>query len=81
MVLMEQAQVKAIPSSKVALKPRPPLVDGFVGRDDVLSVMRQTHCEEAISRRNSLRTTVLTGLGGSGKPRIALKFASEFEER
>ncbi|PVF94733.1 hypothetical protein CPB86DRAFT_817791 [Serendipita vermifera] len=69
-----------MPSSKVSLKPRPPLVDGSVRRDDVLSAMRQAHFEGTLSRRNSPGMTVLTGLGGSGKTKIALTFASEFEE-
>jgi hypothetical protein len=68
-------------SQKVAFKPRPPLVNGFVGRADILEAMRHTHFEDLSSRRNMPKVTVLTGLGGSGKTQIALKFASEFEER
>jgi hypothetical protein len=66
---------------KVVLKPRPPLVDGFVGRADILEAMRHNHLEDLSSHRNMPRLTVLTGLGGSGKTQIALKFVSEFEER
>jgi hypothetical protein len=68
-------------SQKVLFKPRPPLVDGFVGRGDILEAMRHTHFGDLSSRRNMPKITVLTGLGGSGKTQIALKFASEFEER
>jgi Holliday junction resolvasome RuvABC ATP-dependent DNA helicase subunit len=68
-------------SEKVMFKPRPPLVDGFLGRADIVEAMRHTHFEDLSSRRNMPKITVLTGLGGSGKTQIALKFASEFEER
>jgi adenylylsulfate kinase-like enzyme len=43
--------------------------------------MRHTHFEGASTRLTQPKMTVLTGLGGSGKTQIALKFASEFEER
>jgi adenylylsulfate kinase-like enzyme len=43
--------------------------------------MRQIHFGDAPSRRAQPKVSVLTGLGGSGKTQIALKFASEFEER
>ncbi|PVF99233.1 hypothetical protein CPB86DRAFT_814029 [Serendipita vermifera] len=69
----EQAQEKG------GLKPRPPLVDGFVGRNDILEAMRRTHFES--TSQTTPRVTVLTRLGGSGKTQIALKFASEFEEK
>jgi adenylylsulfate kinase-like enzyme len=65
----------------VVFKPRPPLVEGFVGRADILDAMRYTHFEDASSLRTQPKLSVLTGLGGSGKTQIALKFASEFEER
>jgi hypothetical protein len=67
--------------NKVALKPRPPLVEGFVGRDDILSAMHHTHFDNTSSRRHAPTVTILTGLGGSGKTQISLKFASDFEER
>lgn len=75
--------VQPNPSSprKMPFKPRPPLVEGFIGRGDVLEAMRRTHLEAAPTRRATPRLTVLTGLGGSGKTQIALKFTSEFEER
>ncbi|PVF99247.1 hypothetical protein CPB86DRAFT_299159, partial [Serendipita vermifera] len=72
---------KPLSSRKATFKPRPPLVDGFVGRNDILEAMRTTHFEKTSTRHNVPRVTVLTGLGGSGKTQIALKFASEFEEK
>ncbi|PVF92053.1 TPR-like protein [Serendipita vermifera] len=80
-VLDEQVYSKPLPSRKVNFKPRPPLVNGFVGRDDILEAMRRTHFESTVLRQNTPKITVLTGLGGSGKTQIALKFASEFEEK
>ncbi|PVF94730.1 hypothetical protein CPB86DRAFT_740055 [Serendipita vermifera] len=80
-LLMEQAQANAFPLRRMTLKPRPPLVNGFVGRDDILEAMRRIHFESALPRGTTPRVTVLTGLGGSGKTQIALKFALEFEER
>jgi hypothetical protein len=67
-------------SRKAPFKPRPPLVEGFVGRADILDAMRRTHFEDT-SCLTTPRMTILTGLGGSGKSQIALRFAAEFEER
>ncbi|PVF91547.1 hypothetical protein CPB86DRAFT_830534 [Serendipita vermifera] len=80
-LLTENVQVKTASFSKVALRPRPPLVEGFVGRDDILRAMRQIHFDDTSSTRQAPLITVLTGLGGSGKTQISLKFASEFEQR
>ncbi|PVF99230.1 TPR-like protein [Serendipita vermifera] len=77
---VDHVQEKPLLLCKMALKPRPPLVDGFVGRDDILQAMRCDHFQLTPTRRNTPRVTVLTGLGGSGKTQIALKFASAFEE-
>jgi Holliday junction resolvasome RuvABC ATP-dependent DNA helicase subunit len=66
---------------EIALKPRPSLVQNFVGRRDILDAM---HCTHITSRSADLTTpaiTVLSGLGGSGKTQTALKFALEFETR
>jgi Mrp family chromosome partitioning ATPase len=65
---------------EVALKPRPSLVDNFVGREDVLSAMRQTHLTQRSTTSKKSAITVLSGLGGAGKTQTALKFALEFEE-
>jgi signal recognition particle GTPase len=68
---------------EIALKPRPSLVDNFVGREDVLEAMRLTHLTQRsmIANKNKPMVTVLYGLGGSGKTQTALKFALEFEEQ
>jgi Holliday junction resolvasome RuvABC ATP-dependent DNA helicase subunit len=69
----------SVATLEVRLKPRPSLVQNFVGRDDILQAMHRTHIS---NRSSSLRTpaiTVLSGLGGSGKTQIALRFALNFE--
>jgi signal recognition particle GTPase len=66
---------------EVALKPRPPLVSNFIGREDILSAMRHTHLTQRSTTSNNPAITVLHGLGGSGKTQTALKFALEFEEK
>jgi tetratricopeptide (TPR) repeat protein len=66
---------------EVRLKPRPSVVPTFVGREDILESMRQTHFGERLTGSDLPAVTVLTGLGGSGKTQIALKFALDFEER
>jgi signal recognition particle GTPase len=65
---------------EVALKPRPSLVDNFVGREDVLSAMRRTHITQRSKTSKKPAITVLSGLGGAGKTQTALKFALEFED-
>jgi hypothetical protein len=66
---------------EIALKPRPSLVNNFVGREDVLEGMRQTHLTQRSTIVKKPAVTVLSGLGGAGKTQTALKFALEFEER
>jgi Mrp family chromosome partitioning ATPase len=66
---------------EVALKPRPSLVDNFIGREDVLDAMRQTHLVGRSTTSKKSAITVLSGLGGAGKTQTALKFALEFEEK
>ena len=65
---------------EVALKPRPSLVDNFVGREDVLSAMRQTHITQRSMTSKKPAITVLSGLGGAGKTQTALKFVLKFED-
>ena len=72
--------VDSVTVIEIALKPRPLLVQNFIGREDIL---RSMHCTHITNRTPNLRTpaiTVLSGLGGSGKTQTALKFALEFEE-
>jgi Mrp family chromosome partitioning ATPase len=66
---------------EIALKPRPSLVDNFVGREDVLEAMHQTHLTQRSKNPKKSAITVLSGLGGAGKTQTALKFALEFEEK
>ncbi len=63
------------------VKPRPALVDNFVGREDVLEAMSRTHLTRRSKNSKKLAITVLSGLGGAGKTQTALKFALEFEEK
>ena len=65
---------------EVALKPRPPLVHNFIGREDILSAMRQTHLTQRSPTSKRPEITVLSELGGAGKTQTALKFALEFED-
>jgi Mrp family chromosome partitioning ATPase len=66
---------------EIVLKPRPSLVDNFVGREDVLDAMRRTHLTERSTIGKKSAITVLSGLGGAGKTQTALKFALHFEEK
>ncbi|KAG8830719.1 hypothetical protein FRC17_004373, partial [Serendipita sp. 399] len=67
----------------VVLKPRPRVVEDFVGREDILASMCNIHftSEDSPARRDESIVTVLTAMGGSGKTQIAVKFASIFEDR
>jgi signal recognition particle GTPase len=65
---------------EITLKPRPSLVDNFVGREDILEAMRRTHLTHRSSNSKKPAITVLSGLGGAGKTQTALKFALEFED-
>jgi signal recognition particle GTPase len=66
---------------EVALKPRPSLVDNFIGRRDVLEAMHRAHLTNRPTNSNKSVISVLYGLGGAGKTQTALKFALEFEEK
>jgi Holliday junction resolvasome RuvABC ATP-dependent DNA helicase subunit len=63
------------------MKPRPSLVRNFVGREDILEKMRQTHIEARSPDPGLPAITVLMGLGGSGKTQTALKFTLDYEKR
>jgi signal recognition particle GTPase len=66
---------------EIALKPRPSLVQNFIGRRDILEAMVHTHITSRSTDLTTPAITVLSGLGGSGKTQTALKFALEFETR
>ncbi|PVF94410.1 hypothetical protein CPB86DRAFT_818000, partial [Serendipita vermifera] len=65
----------------IGLKPRPSVVPYFVGRQDVLLALRSAHLHDSPSQSDIPTISVLTGLGGSGKTQISLKFALEYEEK
>ena len=67
--------------TEIVLKPRPSLVQNFVGRRDILDAMHHTHITSRSAYLTTPAITVLSGLGGSGKTQTALKFALEFETR
>lgn len=62
------------------LKPRERVVDNFVGREDILQAMHQTHFINAALNRDGPIITVLAGMGGIGKTQLASKFASQVEK-
>ena len=73
--------VESVSVEAIGLKPRPALVENFIGREDVLEAMRQTHLTQRSKNSKRSPITVLSGLGGAGKTQTALKFALEFEEK
>ena len=66
---------------EITLKPRPSLVDNFIGREDILESMRRTHLTQRARNSKKSVITVLSGLGGAGKTQTALKFALDFEDQ
>jgi len=72
--------VDSVTVIEVRLKPRPSLVENFIGREDILNSLRRTHVTNRSSHLRTPAITVLSGLGGAGKTQTALKFALEFEE-
>ena len=73
--------VESVSAQMPVLKPRPALVRNFVGREDMLVAMRQTHVTQRSKNSEWSAITVLYGLGGAGKTQTALKFAWEFEDK
>ncbi|CAG8684129.1 7226_t:CDS:2, partial [Acaulospora colombiana] len=67
--------------SKVEIKyrQRPGVVTFFVGRQDIIDRLYETHIRNAVPEGDYPTISVLTGLGGSGKTQIALRFAKQFE--
>jgi signal recognition particle GTPase len=70
----------AVTVMEIALKPRPSLVQNFIGREDILQSIRKNHVTDRLPHLHKPAVSVLSGLGGSGKTQTALKFALEFEE-
>ena len=73
--------VDSVTIIEIALKPRPSLVDNFIGRHNVLDAMDRTHLTHRPKNSKKPAISVLYGLGGAGKTQTALKFALEFEEK
>jgi Holliday junction resolvasome RuvABC ATP-dependent DNA helicase subunit len=74
------SSVDSVTVIEIALKPRPSLVQNFIGRENILQSMHRTHITNRAPNLRTPTITVLSGLGGSGKTQMALKFALEFEE-
>jgi len=71
----ERARLVALPGGQSGLRTRTPLpseVSSFVGREDELS--------EIVRLLRAHRLVTLTGVGGSGKTRLALAVAGELDE-
>ena len=79
-LILTNIHVESVSVEVTGLKPRPALVENFVGREDVLEAMRRTHLTQRSKSSKRSAITVLSGLGGAGKTQTALKFALEFEE-
>ncbi|KAG8807706.1 hypothetical protein FRC17_004303, partial [Serendipita sp. 399] len=60
---------------------RPPLCPEFTGREDILMSLQRDHMGPPSFRSHYPNISVLSGMGGSGKTQIALKFASEYEKK
>ncbi|PVF93958.1 TPR-like protein [Serendipita vermifera] len=73
------APIYSIPSVEMKYRQRPGVVPFFVGRQDILGHLHETHIQDPSHERDYPTISVLTGLGGSGKTQIALGFARQFE--
>ncbi|KAG9023239.1 hypothetical protein FS842_005799, partial [Serendipita sp. 407] len=74
-------ELLSVSGSRPSSKPRPALVSNFMGREGTLSNLHAVHLGPGLHMRpQEPVVSVISGLGGSGKTQIALKFASEFEK-
>jgi Holliday junction resolvasome RuvABC ATP-dependent DNA helicase subunit len=71
----------SIPHMEIKYRQRPAVVSFFVGRQDILDHLHETHISNPKPQGDHPIISVLTGLGGSGKTQIALRFAKQFETR
>jgi hypothetical protein len=71
--------IDTVTVAETKYKPRPAIVPFFKGRRDILDKLEKIHLSKGRVSPNSPTISVLTGLGGSGKTQIALKFAQEYE--
>jgi hypothetical protein len=65
---------------EIKYKQRPAVVPFFIGRQDILDHLHQTHISNPEREAEYPIISVLIGLGGSGKTQIALQFAKQFEK-
>jgi replication-associated recombination protein RarA len=64
---------------ELAYRQRPAVVPFFIGRQDILDRLQESHIKRTLNEGEESNVSVLTGLGGSGKTQIALQFAKQFE--
>jgi hypothetical protein len=81
LISLPDSRVDVVTPVKITPRARPSVVPTFIGREDILDAMRQTHFGNRQSGSDMPAITVLTGIGGSGKTQIALKFALDYEAR
>ncbi|PVG00689.1 TPR-like protein [Serendipita vermifera] len=72
-------ELNSISKAEVQYRQRPEVVSFFVGRQDILDRLHETHVRSPKPEGEYPTISVLTGLGGSGKTQIALQFAKEFQ--
>jgi hypothetical protein len=64
---------------EIKYKQRPAVVPFFIGRQDIIDFLHQSHIQSPEPEEEYPIISVLVGLGGSGKTQIALQFAKQFE--
>ncbi|PVF90753.1 hypothetical protein CPB86DRAFT_593275, partial [Serendipita vermifera] len=71
--------LNSISTVGVKYRQRPGVAPFFVGRQDILDHLHETNLRKPSPEDDHPVISVLTGLGGSGKTQIALRFAKDLE--
>ncbi|PVG00686.1 hypothetical protein CPB86DRAFT_729099, partial [Serendipita vermifera] len=74
-------ELNSIPVVEMRYRQRPSVVPFFVGRQDILGQLHETHAQKPSPEGDYPIISVLTGLGGSGKTQVALQFTKQVETR
>ncbi|PVF91532.1 hypothetical protein CPB86DRAFT_878463 [Serendipita vermifera] len=72
-------ELNSITIAEIKYRQRPAVVPFFIGQQDILDRLHETHVRGPNSKGEYPTISVLVGLGGSGKTQIALQFAKQFE--